>query len=57
MAYPASNYGSKPQRLSDEIAKVELGDKTKRFGISCKFLTKCNFCYLEKSLMNKESII
>ena len=57
MAYPASSYGSKPQRLGDEIAKVALGNKTKRFCNSFKFLTKCNFCYLEKSLMNKESII
>ena len=37
---PASNPGSKPQRLSDKIAKFALGNKTTNYGISCKLLRK-----------------
>ena len=45
MAYldPASNPGSKPQRLSDRIAKVALGNKTTNCGILCKLLRKTLF--------------
>ena len=42
MAYldPTSKSGSKLQRLSDKIAKVVLGSKTKQIGILCNLLTK-----------------
>ena len=37
---PASNPGSKPQRLSDKIAKFAPGNKTTNCGTSCKLLRK-----------------
>ena len=43
MAYldPASNPGSKPQRLSDKSCTWK---ENKNFGISCKLLTKKYIC-------------
>ena len=37
---PASNPGSKPQSLSDKIAKCAPGNKTTNCGTSCKLLRK-----------------